>query len=131
MSKIPAFVHAQGSWGEIGHQVGTMLSPAIARHVEAWAQHISAETCASRERVFEIFIDDPSGWGDGLPRYLLSRLALREDSAERAVKAMLDIPRAASRNVLVADDRGVLLDAELLCKEAAVISGTDDLLVHA
>jgi isopenicillin-N N-acyltransferase-like protein len=44
---------------------------------------------------------------------------------------MLDIPRAASRNVLVADDRGVLLDAELLCKEAAVISGADDLLVHA
>src|SRR3989442_4552813 len=52
MTRIPAFVHAQGSWGEIGHQVGTMLAPAIARHVEAWMQHIVSETGATRDHVF-------------------------------------------------------------------------------
>ena len=29
------FVHAQGSWGDMGEQVGVMLAPLIARHVEA------------------------------------------------------------------------------------------------
>jgi len=69
------------------------------------------------------FIDDPAGWGDGLPRYLLSRLALREGSAEAA--------RAASRNLLIADDQGTLLDVEALRREAAVLSDVDGLLVHA
>lgn len=77
------------------------------------------------------FIDDPGGWGDGLPRYLLSRLALREDSAERALKAVMEPPRAASRNLLIADRGGAAFDAELLCREAAVLTGSDDLLVHA
>jgi isopenicillin-N N-acyltransferase-like protein len=77
------------------------------------------------------FIDDPGGWGEGLPRYLLSRLALREDSAKRALAAALAPPRAASRNLLVADAAGVFLDAEALRKEAAVIRGQDGLLVHA
>lgn len=257
MSAILPFVHAQGSWGEIGEQVGTMFAPAIGRHVAAWVQHVTRETGAGRDEVREAaagfaepirqhapflweelegmargsgvpiadllilqaraevlrarrqapaprplpecttfaaggrrteggralfgqnvdlipfveafgvivrqypkdapamllyttagllghnglneagvgvcanFIDDPSGWGDGLPRYLLSRLALREESAARAVKALLEPPRAASRNVLVADDRGVFLDVEALRKDAAVLHGEDDLLVHA
>ncbi len=254
MSTILPFVHAQGSWGEIGNQVGTMLAPAIARHVAAWVQHVTAETGARHAEIQDTaaayaepirehapflweelegmargaripiadllilqaraeilrarhkitpalecttfavggrrtegghvffgqnvdlvpfveafgavirqypkdspaaliytsagllghngmneagvgvcanFIDDPAGWGDGLPRYLFSRLALREESADRAVKAMLEPPRAASRNILVADDRGTFLDVELLRKEAAVLNGSDDLLVHA
>ena len=49
------------------------------------------------------FVNDPSGWGEGLPRYLLSRLALREDNAEAALAAALRPPRAASRNLLLAD----------------------------
>ena len=49
------------------------------------------------------FINDPADWGDGLPRYLLSRLALRQESAERALEAALTPPRAASRNLLIAD----------------------------
>jgi isopenicillin-N N-acyltransferase-like protein len=77
------------------------------------------------------FIDDPAGWGDGLPRYLLSRLALREQTAEAARAAMLAPPRAASRNLLVADDRGTLLDVEALRTEAATLRGVDGLLVHA
>ena len=77
------------------------------------------------------FVDDPTGWGEGLPRYLLSRLALREESAEAALVAAMRPPRAASRNLLVADARGELLDAELLRKEAGIIRGRDGLLVHA
>src|ERR1043166_7975403 len=41
------FIHAQGSWGEIGRQVGSMFQPAIARHLEAWTGHVVRETgCA-------------------------------------------------------------------------------------
>ena len=257
MSTILPFVHARGSWGEIGNDVGTMLAPAITRHVAAWVDHVGRETGASpaairdtaatfagpirehapflweelegmargsgvpiadllvlqaRAEVLRVhrasrpaapalecttfgvggrrtergtvlfgqnvdlvpfveafgvvirqfptdapatllyttagllghnglneagvgvcanFIDDPSGWGEGLPRYLLSRLALRQETADDAIKVMLDVPRAASRNVLVVDRQGALRDAELLRKDAAVLAGTDDLLVHA
>ena len=245
------FIHAQGSWGEIGRQVGQMCEPAIERHVHAWTRHVVAETgCApgaleaaaapyarpiqdhapflweeldgmsrgsgipisrllilqARAEVmranarpqpecttfaiagrrtggvtligqnvdlvpfvadFGVVIrqmprgypttllytsagllghngvneagvgvtgnnlDDPAGWGEGLPRYLLTRLALREETAEAAREAVLKPPRAASRNLLVADERGTLLDVEALRSEAAVIQGADDLLVHA
>lgn len=77
------------------------------------------------------FIDDPGGWGVGLPRYLLSRLVLRAESAETARQAALSPPRAASRNLLIADDRGELLDVEALHREAAVMRASDGLLVHA
>ncbi|MCI0545740.1 MAG: C45 family autoproteolytic acyltransferase/hydrolase [Candidatus Rokubacteria bacterium] len=77
------------------------------------------------------FIDDPAGWGDGLPRYLLSRLALRADSAAGALAAVLAPPRAASRNMLFADVGGTFLDAELLRTRHAVLHGTEGLLVHA
>jgi isopenicillin-N N-acyltransferase-like protein len=245
------FIHAQGSWGEIGRQVGQMFQPAIERHLEAWTRHVMVETGCARAAVeaaaapyarpiqehtpflweeldgmsrgsgipvsrllilqaraevmrtnrrplpecttFAItgrradgatligqnvdlvpfvaqfgviirhmprgypatllytsagllghngineaglgvtanFIDDPEGWGDGLPRYLLSRLALREESAEAARAAMLAPPRAASRNLMVADAGGTLLDIEALRERAAVLRGADGLLVHA
>lgn len=252
---ILPFVHAQGSWGQIGLQVGQMFAPSIERHVGAWTAHVMTETGCTREAVaaaaarfappiqdhapflweeleglargsgmpvarllilqaraevmracaavapapdlectsfavsgpraggatfigqnvdlvpfleeFGIivrqhprdapatllyttagllghsglneagvgvcanFIDDPSGWGDGLPRYLLSRLALREPNAEAARAAALAPPRAASRNLLIADDAGTLLDVEALRTEAAVLRGVDGLLVHA
>lgn len=251
---ILPFVHAQGSWGEIGYQVGQMCAPAIERHLEAWTRHVMEQARCSREAVeaaaapfarpiqdhapflweelegmsrgcgvpvsrllilqaraevmrankaaapplecttFALaghrtdsaatligqnvdlvpfveeygvvvrqypedgpaallyttagllghnglneagvgvcanFIDDPSGWGDGLPRYLLSRLALREENAEAARAAALAPPRAASRNLLIADDRGMLLDVEALRGQAAVLRGADGLLVHA
>ena len=251
---ILPFIHAQGSYGEIGRQIGQMLAPAIGRHLEAWTEHVIAETGCARDAVeaaaapyaapihehaaflweelegmsagsgiplsrllilqaraevmranrpstpaalecttfaasghragggtlfgqnvdlvpfvesFGVvirhvprgapaallyttagllghnglneagvgicanFIDDPGGWGDGLPRYLLSRLALRAESAEAARDAALAPPRAASRNLLIADDRGTLLDVEALRREAAVLRGADGLLVHA
>jgi isopenicillin-N N-acyltransferase-like protein len=245
------FIHVQGSWGEMGRQVGQMLQPAIERHLEAWTRHVMAESGCSRAAVeaaaapyarpiqdhapflweeleglsrgsgiplarllilqaraevmranrppapecttFAItgrrtgggtligqnvdlvpfvaeygviirqmprglpavllytsagllghngineagvgicanFIDDPAGWGEGLPRYLLSRLALREETAEAARAAALAPPRAASRNLLIADERGTLLDVEALRDRAATLHGDDGLLVHA
>ncbi|MGH7332508.1 MAG: C45 family autoproteolytic acyltransferase/hydrolase [Candidatus Rokuibacteriota bacterium] len=253
-TSILPFIHAQGSWGEIGHQVGRMFAPSIERHLEVWTRHVMRETRCAREAVEEAaapfaepirehapflweelegmargsglpvsrllilqaraevmranraavpslecttfgltgrrtagevtlfgqnvdlvpfveefgvivrqyprgapavllyttagllghnglneagvgvcanFIDDPGGWGVGLPRYLLSRLALRAESAEAAREAALTPPRAASRNLLIADDRGVLLDLEALRREAAILRASDGLLVHA
>ena len=46
---ILPFIHAQGSWGEIGRQVGQMFQPAIERHLEAWTRHIVAETGCARD----------------------------------------------------------------------------------
>ena len=48
---ILPFVHAQGSWGEIGQTVGSMFAPLIADHVEAWTRHIIVETGATRRAV--------------------------------------------------------------------------------
>ena len=67
----------------------------------------------------------------GLPRYLLSRLALREDNAEAALAAALRPPRAASRNLLLADRSGTFVDAECLRTTVGVMRGADDMLVHA
>jgi len=252
---ILPFVHAQGSWGEIGRQVGQMCAPAIERHLAAWTRHVVEQTGCTREAVeataapfaqpiqehapflweeldgmargsglplsrllilqaraevmrahkpaappppecttfgvtghrtpggatligqnvdlvpfveeFGVvirqypkdapaallyttagllghnglneagvgvcanFVDDPEGWGDGLPRYLLSRLALREASAEAACAAALAPPRAASRNLLIADDRGTIVDVEALRRQAAILRARDGLLVHA
>jgi isopenicillin-N N-acyltransferase like protein len=254
---ILPFVHVQGSWGEMGLQVGQMFAPLIARHVDAWLHHISAESGCTADAALTTaatfaepiqtyapflweelegmaqgsgvsvsrllllqaraevmraqkealiaqqaqecttfavggqrtangvvlfgqnvdlvpfveefgivvrqhpreapatllytsagllghngmneaavgicanFINDPQGWRAGLPHYLMSRLALREHSAEAASQAVLKPPRAASRNLLIADAQGVFFDAELLCDEAAVLTATADLLVHA
>ena len=234
---ILPFIHAQGSWGEIGRQVGQMFQPAIERHLQAWTRHIVAETGCARDAleaaaapyarpiqdhtpflweeldgmsrgsgipisrllilqaraeilrankllasecttfaitgqrtggvtligqnvdlvpfvaeygviirqmpkgfpaallctsvgllghigineagvgVITNSVDESAGWDDGLPSYLLSRLALREETAEAARAAILGPPSAASRNLLVADDRGTLLDVEAVRTE--------------
>jgi Acyl-coenzyme A:6-aminopenicillanic acid acyl-transferase len=257
---ILPFVHAQGDWGEIGEQTGTMLAPLIEHHVETWMHHVRRETGATREAILasaalfrapiekhapflweellglargsgvpvaellflqaraevlraqraatakivapaalecttfavggrrtasgEVlfgqnvdlipfmeefgvivrqhprdapaalmytsagllghnglneagvgicanFVDDPSGWGEGLPRYLLSRLALREETAEAALAAALAPPRAASRNLLIADGGGTFVDAECLRDRVGLLRGAEDMLVHA
>jgi isopenicillin-N N-acyltransferase-like protein len=248
---ILPFIHAQGSPGEIGRQVGQMFQPAIERHLEDWTRHVMRESGCARGAVeaaaapyarpiqdhtpflweeldgmsrgsgipvsrllilqaraevmrankpllpecttFAIagrrtggvtligqnvdlipfvaeygviirqmpkgfpatllytsagllghngineagvgvtanFIDDPAGWGEGLPRYLLSRLALREETAEAARSATLVPPRAASRNLLIADERGTLIDVEALRTASATLHCVDGLLVHA
>ena len=78
------------------------------------------------------FVNDPSGWGEGLPRYLLSRLALREASAEAALAAALRPPRAASRNLLHRrSPRAPSSTRSASGRRSGVIRGADDMLVHA
>ena len=48
MVEILPFIHVQGSWGEMGTQVGRMFAPLIERHVDAWLQHVHEETGSSR-----------------------------------------------------------------------------------
>ena len=47
--EIMPFIHVQGSWGDMGRQVGQMFAPLIDRHVEAWLGHVRAESGCSRE----------------------------------------------------------------------------------
>ena len=77
------------------------------------------------------FIDDPQGWGVGFPRYLLSRLALRGETTATAMENVLQPPRAASRNLLIADAHGDLVDVELLIEAVGVLRAENDLLIHA
>ncbi|GAA2848508.1 hypothetical protein GCM10010517_05760 [Streptosporangium fragile] len=47
-------------------------------------------------------------WGTGVPRYLLTRLALGETDRHRAADAVTAVPRSGPRNLLIADDEGAL-----------------------
>lgn len=47
--EILPLVHAQGSWGKIGTQVGRTFAPLIERHVAAWLGHVTAETGGTRD----------------------------------------------------------------------------------
>ncbi|MFI6291558.1 C45 family autoproteolytic acyltransferase/hydrolase [Nonomuraea sp. NPDC050790] len=47
-------------------------------------------------------------WGVGVPRYLLTRLALGQTDRHRAAAAVAAVPRTGPRNLLIADDDGAL-----------------------
>ena len=53
------------------------------------------------------------GWRLGFPRYLLSRIALLNESVDAACDAIEPIRRASSRNLLLFDSRGEVADLEL------------------
>ncbi|GAA5068048.1 isopenicillin-N N-acyltransferase-like protein [Thermocatellispora tengchongensis] len=57
--------------------------------------------------VFGNFLRTPE-WGVGVPRYLLTRLALAETSRHAAADAVAAVPRSGPRNLLIADDEGAL-----------------------
>lgn len=70
------------------------------------------------------------GWRMGFPRYLFSRVALRERSARDAAARLVGLHRASPRNVLVADEREVI-DVELDVDAAGVMEAADGFLAHA
>ncbi|MEV4065926.1 C45 family peptidase [Nonomuraea dietziae] len=47
-------------------------------------------------------------WGVGVPRYLLTRIALAESDRRRAAGAVAAVPRSGPRNLLIADAEGAL-----------------------
>jgi isopenicillin-N N-acyltransferase like protein len=70
------------------------------------------------------------GWRTGFPRYLLTRLALEQPTLKGAVDAVLTPRRASSRNLLLADRAGAMVDIETTAQEHGLAWG-DGGLVHA
>jgi predicted choloylglycine hydrolase len=71
-----------------------------------------------------------AGWRTGFPRYLLTRLAIEQPTLKAAVDAALTPRRASSRNLLLADRTGAVVDIETTAQEHALIWG-DGCLAHA
>jgi predicted choloylglycine hydrolase len=71
-----------------------------------------------------------AGWRTGFPRYLLTRLAIEQPTLKAAVEAALTPKRASSRNLLLADRSGAMVDIETAAHEHALTWG-DGCLVHA
>jgi isopenicillin-N N-acyltransferase-like protein len=70
------------------------------------------------------------GWRTGFPRYLLTRLALEQPTLKGALDAVLTPRRASSRNLLLADRAGAMVDIETTAQEHGLAWG-DGCLVHA
>lgn len=71
------------------------------------------------------------GWRVGFPRYLLTRLALLYDSVRGAVGAARGVPRASSRNLIMADAYGEAADLETTPTEDARLDPEDGVLAHS
>jgi len=71
------------------------------------------------------------GWRAGFPRYLLTRVMLRERTVAAALEAGLQPPRASSRNLILGDASGDIADAELAVHGEAVLRSEDGVLIHA
>jgi len=71
-----------------------------------------------------------SGWRTGFPRYLLTRLAIEQPTLKAAVDAALAPPRASSRNLLLADRSGAMVDIETSARDHELGWG-EGYLVHA
>jgi predicted choloylglycine hydrolase len=71
-----------------------------------------------------------AGWRTGFPRYLLTRLAIEQPTLKAAVDAVLTPARASSRNLLLADRAGAMVDIETTAREHGLAWG-DGCLVHA
>lgn len=72
-----------------------------------------------------------ASWRRGFPRYLYTRVALREGSVAAAEAALRGLHRASSRNVIMLDAGGSAVDLENTAETMVAISPTDGYLVHA
>jgi isopenicillin-N N-acyltransferase-like protein len=71
------------------------------------------------------------GWREGFPRYCLTRLALTEDNVSDAERILLEVQRASSRNILLLDAWGEILDLELAVQRHGRLIPTDGRLIHS
>jgi len=71
------------------------------------------------------------GWRVGYPRYLFTRLGLRERTAGAAIDAIAALPRASSRNLIALDAGGGALDAETTPEALARLEPVGGVLAHA
>lgn len=71
------------------------------------------------------------GWRVGFPRYLLSRLALTQESVDDAIAAIRGVHRASSRNLIMLDGHGTAADLETTPIRDARLDPADGILAHA
>ena len=71
------------------------------------------------------------GWREGFPRYCLTRLALTQNNVTDAERILLEVQRASSRNILMVDARGEILDLELAVQRHGRLTPTDGRLIHS
>ncbi len=70
------------------------------------------------------------GWRPGFPRYLLTRVALRERRAADAVAAVTRLARASSRALLLVDAGGEGEAVELTPSDQALLPAEEGVLAH-
>lgn len=71
------------------------------------------------------------GWRLGLPRYMLSRLALTQERVDDAIGLLRSVRRASSRNMIMLDRFGTAADLETTPTRDARLDPVDGLLAHA
>lgn len=72
------------------------------------------------------------GWRHGMPRYFLSRIALTQSSVPAALERLRAIDRASSRNLMMADAGGTVVDLETtVARDAPVYPSVCGVLGHA
>jgi len=71
------------------------------------------------------------GWRVAVPRYFLSRIALTQSTVADALRLLRTVPRASSRNLLMADAGGHAVDLETTVDDDAEIAPRHGVLAHA
>ena len=71
------------------------------------------------------------GWRIGFPRYCLSRLALTQDTVADAEQILTKVYRASSRNLLMADIGGEILDLEFAVERYGRLTSPNGRLIHS
>ncbi len=70
------------------------------------------------------------GWRVGFPRYLASRLVLTQPTVDAAIAAVESVPRATSRNLIMADAEGTAADLETTPTRDVRLDPERGLLAH-
>lgn len=70
------------------------------------------------------------GWGEGLPRYMFSRLALTCQTVDEAITKLSNIKRSSARNIIMMDKNGDILNYENTPTDDAVIKPENGILAH-
>ncbi len=71
------------------------------------------------------------GWRIGFPRYLLSKLALTKTNIDEAEKVIQNAYRASSRNLIMADKHGSLIDLETIPNKIGKVLPENGVLSHS
>lgn len=80
--------------------------------------------------VFANYLHCPR-WREGFPRYLYTRVALRERTVASAEKALRTLHRASSRNIIMLDSTGGAVDLENTPETMTALHPENGVLVHA